>query len=224
MKTVLITGCDRGVGFCLAEEFLRGGWHVYAGQYMPQWPWLEALRQHYPDALTILPLDVSSTPSVQAAAAQVPSLDMLVLSAGVSGGEDEDGVRTAFSVNTLGAIRMVEAFLPKMEEGLKRLCFISSEAGVISIAHRGVSYGYTVSKAMLNMAVQQMFLKLRPRGYTFRVYHPGWVRSYMAGVKGIDGRYEPEEAARPAYEQFTGDRTWEDTLMMTDIDGRIWPW
>lgn len=224
MKTVLITGCDRGVGFCLTEEFLRNGWFVYAGQYMPEWPWLSELRQRWPDTLTILPLDVGSTSSVLCAAEKVPRLDMLVLCAGVVGSEDEAGVRLTYQVNTLGAIRMVEAFLPKMQQGLKRLAFVSSEAGVISIAHRNGGHGYTVSKAMLNMAVGQMFRSLRPQGFTFRLYHPGWVRSYMQGSKSTDGRYEPEESAASAYRQFTEDRNWENALAMTDICGHLWPW
>ena len=224
MRTVLITGCDRGVGYCLAEEFLRGGWHVYAGQYMPQWPWLDSLHAAYPDALTLLPLDVGSIPSVRQAAAQVEQLDMLVLCAGVAGAENEEGIRTAYRINSLGAIRMVEAFLPRMQQGLKRLAFVSSEAGVISIAHRDGGYGYTVSKAMLNMAVSQMFRTLRPQGFTFRLYHPGWVRSYMQGVKNTHGRYEPKESAASAYRQFTQDRAWEDDLIMTDICGHLWPW
>ena len=224
MRSVLITGCDRGVGYCLAEEFLRGGWLVYAGQFMPEWPWLAELKQRYPDALTILPLDVGSTSSVQQAAEQVGQLDMLVLCAGVAGGEDEAGVRLTYQVNTLGAIRMVEAFLPKMQQGMKRLAFVSSEAGIITLAHRDSGHGYTVSKAMLNMAVSQMFRTLRPQGFTFRLYHPGWVRSYMQGVKSTSGRYEPEEAAASAFRQFTEDRAWEDALVMTDICGHLWPW
>ena len=36
-KTVWITGADRGVGFSLCEEFLRGGWRVFAGRFMPEW-------------------------------------------------------------------------------------------------------------------------------------------------------------------------------------------
>ena len=46
-KTVWITGADRGVGFSLCEKFLEGGWHVFAGQFMPEWPALDALREKY---------------------------------------------------------------------------------------------------------------------------------------------------------------------------------
>ena len=48
--------------------------------------------------------------------------------------------------------------------------------------------------------------EVKIQGYTFRVYHPGWIRSYMAGVKSTVGYYEPEETAAVAYRQFTEDR------------------
>ena len=67
-KTVWITGADRGVGFSLCEEFLRGGWHVFAGRFMPEWTALDTLKEKYPEALEILPLDVGSDDSVRAAA------------------------------------------------------------------------------------------------------------------------------------------------------------
>ena len=60
-------------------------------------------------------------------------------------------------------------------------------------------------------------------GYTFRVYHPGWVRSYMSGKKAYRGHYEPEESAAVAFRQFTQERSFEDALVMTDIKGEVWP-
>ena len=55
-KTVWITGADRGVGFSLCEEFLRGGWRVFAGRFMPEWTALDTLKEKYPEALEILPI------------------------------------------------------------------------------------------------------------------------------------------------------------------------
>lgn len=173
MKSVLITGADRGVGYCLTEVFLREGWKVYAGQFLTSWPWLDELKSKHRDTLTVLPLDVGSDESVCSAAEKVEKLDMLISNAGIPGGEDEAGLRSVYNVNTLAAIRLVEALLPKMETGMKRLAFVSSEAGVITIAHRDGGLGYTLSKAMLNMTVDCMFRELRPKGYTFRLYHPG---------------------------------------------------
>ncbi len=150
MKTVFITGADRGVGYCLCECFLNGGYHVIAGQYMPDWPWLAALKEAYPQQLTVVPLDVSDTDSVKQAAIltaeAVEHLDILVCCAGIGGGDSYESMRKVYSTNAVGAVRMVESFLPLMQTGMKRLAFVSSEAGVNSLAHRDGGYAYTTSK------------------------------------------------------------------------------
>ena len=67
-RTVFVTGGDRGLGFALCAGLLEEGWQVFAGQYMPEWPDLSALAGQYPQALHIIPLDVSSMESARAAA------------------------------------------------------------------------------------------------------------------------------------------------------------
>ena len=76
------------------------------------------------------------------------------------------------------------------------------------------------------MGVRILFNDLRPDGYTFRLYHPGGIRSYIGGsdVKGTTARLEPEEAAVPALAYFLGDETDEDCLVMKDWRGEEWPW
>lgn len=219
----MITGADRGVGFALCACFLDHGWRVFAGQYMPDWPELDALREKFPEPLHIVPLDVGDTVSVRAAAEMVRQttdhIDLLVNCAGVSRGDE----RTVFNVNVTGALRTVECFLPLMQTGMQRIAFFSSECGAISVSHRDGG-AYPVSKTALNMTVRRMFRTLRPKGFTFRLYHPGWVRSYMSGQKSTVGNFEPEEAAAAAYGQFVSDRVTEDVLVMTDISGEMWPW
>jgi hypothetical protein len=68
-----------------------------------------------------------------------------------------------------------------------------------------------------------MFNDLRPEGYTFRLYHPGWMRSYMMGKKSTNGDLEPEDSAAQAIPYFLDDRDDEDRLVMIDYEGREWP-
>lgn len=226
-KTVLVTGADRGIGLALCREFLEHDFRVFAGQFMPEWRQLAELEEKYPDRLSILPLDVGNTESVRAAAKMTAgacgALDILVNCAGIMQPEGEEGLRAAVNVNAIGALRTTECFLPLMENGMKRLCYISSEAGCLALLHRDSGYSYCVSKTVLNMEVKLMFNELRPKGYTFRLYHPGWVRSYMSGQKSALGNFEPEETAAAAYGQFVSEREWEDVLVMTDVKGEAWP-
>lgn len=238
IRTVLVTGADRGLGFGLCSRLVQQGWHVFAGQYLPDWHELGALKNEYPETLHLIPLDVSSMESVKSAKetvqTQTDHLDVLISNAGVNSEtiyagirepQDYDEMQRLHNVNALGALRVVEAFLPLMEQGqAKRLCFVSSEAGSIGAAERTSWYGYCMSKAALNMGVKIMFNDLHPAGYTFRVYHPGWVRSYLHGVKNMEAELEPEEAAGYAIPFFLNDQEDESRLVLVDYEGREWSW
>ncbi len=77
------------------------------------------------------------------------------------------------------------------------------------------------------MGVKSLFSNLRPKEYTFRLYHPGWIRSYIGGSKGTQAPLEPEEAAVPALAHFLeepDDPSSEDRLVMKGLKGEEWPW
>jgi NAD(P)-dependent dehydrogenase (short-subunit alcohol dehydrogenase family) len=239
----MITGADRGLGLALTANLLTQNWRVFAGQYMPDWSELNDLSTQYPNQLTTIPLDVSSQSSTQSAAQTVEQkadrVDLLINNAGINAihrdrtirePQDYDEIHRVYDTNSLGPLRVIEAFLPLTDQStMKRLCFVSSEAGSITRAHRPAWFGYAMSKAALNMGVRTLFNHLRPDGYTFRLYHPGGIRSYIggSGVKGTRGGQEPEEAAIPALAHFLesyADPKAEDQLVMKDHRGQEWPW
>src|SRR5262245_14362863 len=119
-RIILVTGADRGLGFALCAELLKEGWHVFAGQYMPEWHELAALKNEYPEMLHLIPLDISSRESVQVAAeiveARTDHLDVLINNAGVTSEtsgftirepQDYDEMHRMYDVNALGALRVV---------------------------------------------------------------------------------------------------------------------
>lgn len=247
MMNVVISGADRNIGLEITKQFLNRGWRVFAGRFLMELPLLDELKETYPDALHIVPMDVSNEESVLAAAEQVAGeagqVDMLVHNAAgfgsngrsKTGRTDYSTFAAPYNINALGAMRLVNCFLPLMKDsGLKRLCFVSSEAGVVSVAHRAEVSSYCMSKTALNIALRLMFNQLQPMGYTFRLYHPGWVRSARI-EKASDlqpgfeaegkrtGKFWPWEAAASAAEQFIEDRDWEDRLVLIDNEGAAWP-
>jgi hypothetical protein len=74
------------------------------------------------------------------------------------------------------------------------------------------------------MGVKILFNDLRPAGYTFRLYHPGWMRTYMSGIKNTEADMEPDVAASKALPFFIEPRANEDQLMLVDYKGQEWPW
>jgi NAD(P)-dependent dehydrogenase (short-subunit alcohol dehydrogenase family) len=237
-NTAFVTGADRGLGLSLCAGLLARGWLVFAGQYMPDWPELDMLAAANPGQLRTVPLDVASLESARHAAQvigdSIETLDLLVNNAGIISpqtsrtiqeGLDYDEMDRLFDVNAFGPLRVIESFLPLMaDSAFKRLCFVSSEAGSINRCQRTAWFDYCMSKTALNMGVRILFNGLQPKGFTFRVYHPGWVRSYMSGEKNMQAELEPEVAAGKALPIFLGDRIDEDRLVMVDYQGTEWPW
>jgi len=237
-QTAFVTGADRGLGFALCAELLKRDWQVFAGQHQPEWPDLATLASQYPATLHVVTLEVRSVESAQAAARSVAEqtdhVDVLINNAGVNSPttlrpirepQDYAEMQRMYDVNALGPLRVTEAFLPLLARGgLKRLCFISSEAGSIARSERTAEFGYCMSKAALNMAVKILSNDLSPSGYTFRVYHPGWIRTYMSGVKNMEATFEPEEAAARAIPILLGQQENEGELVLLDHEGREWPW
>ena len=243
--TALVTGADRGLGLSLTKRLAASGWRVFAGSYLSDWPELPQLALAYPETVIRIDLDISSDASVHLAAAKIGrrtnSLDLIVNNAAVSTplndrgiheAQDYDDLMRLFNVNALGMLRVTTAFLPlTANSALKRLCFVSSEAGSISNCGRQAWYGYCMSKAALNMGVMQLFHALRPQGYTFRLFHPGWMRTYMSGKKNDQAALEPDDVAASALNYFLSGRGQtsegrddEDRLIMRDWRGREWPW
>lgn len=239
-KVAVITGADRGLGLALAGALAGRGWRVFAGRYLADWPDLDELVSRHEGLVTVMPLDVASMASAAGAAAlvarQVARVDLLISNAGVNSpsrtlnirdGLDYDEMQRLYDVNALGGLRAVQAFVSLMESSpVKRLCFVSSEAGSIARARRQAWHSYCMSKAALNMGVKLLHNHLRPDGFCFRVYHPGWIRSWIGGtgVRADSGGTEPAAAAEHALAHFLGDVPDEDGLTMHDWKGESWPW
>ncbi|MBN2508874.1 MAG: SDR family NAD(P)-dependent oxidoreductase [Spirochaetales bacterium] len=234
-RRAFVTGADRGLGLGFARSLLKRGFTVYAGTYMDHWHEFELLKEEFPSGLVPVSLDVSSMDSVRAAfqttADHTDSIDLLINNAGIltddgdiRQGLDLSKAAAAFGVNSLGPMRMVQTFLPLMQSGMKRLCFVSSEAGSISVCMRDRGpFTYCMSKTALNMAVRMTADALMPRGFTFRLYHPGWLKTWMEGEKNLRATVEAEDSAEAGIDYFLKDLDVEARLEVVDNQGVVWP-
>ena len=196
-ETIFITGADKGLGFALTTRFLSAGFHVFAGTYLPDSN-LPDLRAQFPQALTIIPLDVRHMVSIRSAvkrvARHISGLDVLINNAGVHLEQQnttleqldfaDRHLEKTLAVNTFGPLRMTQQFTPLLAQGGRKLIVnISSEAGSIADCWRVGEFAYCMSKSALNMQAKLLQNALGPQGFKVLAVHPGWMRTDMGGAQ-----------------------------------------
>ncbi|MBR3015999.1 MAG: SDR family NAD(P)-dependent oxidoreductase [Clostridia bacterium] len=236
-QTVLITGTGRpyALGFNLVKRYLEHGDRVFASIRRPSEA-LEALRREYPDSLHILTMDIASTESVNAAAAQAAaltdSLDLIINNATTASADtmkelpdfDLDLIAPAVNVGAVGPIRVVKAFLPLLKASTlgALVVNISSEAGSIGRCYRTFYLDYGTEKAALNMLTMTLHNWLRDEpNLNIICIHPGWIRTNPGNTEAPLDPYEHAETLRLLFETRRHDK--EGPVFVT-YDGEPYPW
>ena len=192
MPTVLITGCNRGIGLELARQYHERGDSVIAVCRRAS-DELRALGVRLVEGI-----DVSRGESVTELKSKLggETLDVLINNAGILrrdsfGALDYDEMRQQFEVNTLGPLRVTEALVDNLHEGSK-VAIVTSRVGSIEDNSSGGNWGYRTSKTAVNMVGANLMHELRPRGIAVGLLHPGLVATDMTGGQGI----RPADSAR----------------------------
>lgn len=232
MKTVLITGSNRGLGLEFCRQYAAAGWRVIAACRRPDSDTeLGILAKQYPQ-LEIERLDVADFSQIDALSARMgdQSLDVLLNNAGIYGdtpGHGFGGVDYAkwaetLRINTLAPVKMAEAFLPHLERGeTKLIATVSSLMGSMADNTSGGSLIYRSSKAGVNAAMKSLSIDLLPRSIGVLILHPGWVRTDMGGPNALIGVEESVSGMRRCIDNFR----LEDTGSFVRYDdGCPMPW
>lgn len=218
-RVAVVTGANRGIGLAVARLLAEKGLMVIMTARDARHG--EEARRELASAgleAVLRKLDVTQSEDAASLARwlreQYGRLDVLVNNAGIMSesaraepGRSSDPMRVSptmvmehFNVNTLGAVRLVQALAPLMPEG-GRIVNMSSGMGQLS-AMGGGYLGYRLSKAALNATTRIFANELRPRGIAVYSVCPGWVRTRMGG--GGAPR-SPEEGADTAVWLATAD-------------------
>jgi NAD(P)-dependent dehydrogenase (short-subunit alcohol dehydrogenase family) len=220
MKTVLVTGANRGIGLELCRTFRARGDTVIG------------VCRHASSELaglgvrTIADVNVTDERSIAALARSLEGtrIDVLVHNAGILRAEslgsiDYDSIRAQLETNALAPLRLTERLLPFLAPGAK-IALMTSRMGSIADNTSGSMYGYRMSKAALNMAGASLARDLEAKGYAVVILHPGYVRTEMTGGHG---NVEPREAAQQLVARID-ELTLATTGRFLHANGEMLPW
>ena len=185
MKTVLITGAYRGLGFEAACQLSERGWQVIlAARRKDQGAAAAAKLKN----ASFLELDITDGSSVARAAKKVSRLDVLINNAAIIAESDQDVltvrpeiVARTIETNALGALRVSQAFVPHLlKSSGGRIVNVSSGAGQLSDMGTW-SPAYSASKTTLNAITCLFAAALKEKGIAVNSVCPGWCRTEMGG-------------------------------------------
>jgi len=190
MKSVLITGANRGIGKETARQLALRGWKVWLGSRS------KSNGRDAADTLEgdieVIELDVASSSSIKAAAEKIDALNVLINNAGVFEDTGEsilavttDQILDTVKVNSFGPLELAQAFWPQLKaSGQGRIINLSSGLGQLSEMVNETP-AYAMSKTLLNAVTRQLAAAGRSAGIAVNSVCPGWVRTDMGGASAL---------------------------------------
>ena len=198
-KIALVTGASSGIGESTAQLLAKAGYKVYGTSRR------EAQAGDRP--FEMLPLDVTSDESVEAAVGDVMRrsgrIDLLVNNAGFSvapAGAEESSIeqaRAIFDTNFFGIVRMTRAVVPHMRhQGGGRILNIGSVLGFLPAPYMAL---YAATKHAIEGYSESLDHELRTRGIRVSVIEPAYTKTaFDANALEPDSKLEEYREARTA--------------------------
>jgi NAD(P)-dependent dehydrogenase (short-subunit alcohol dehydrogenase family) len=229
MRTVLITGANRGIGLEHARRYAERGARVFATARVPgEADELAALAKQHP--IEVLDYDAADEAAPAALKQRIGAepLDLMFANAGAMGTRrqsfgdvDTEAVLSLIQVNALAPLKLAEALADNVARSERKImAFQTSLMGSIADNGSGGAYAYRLSKVGLNMVGKGVANELRSRGVISVLLHPGWVRTRMGGAGGtisveecVEGQQRILDALTPA-----------QSGRFFNYDGRELPW
>jgi NAD(P)-dependent dehydrogenase (short-subunit alcohol dehydrogenase family) len=205
MKTVLITGANKSIGFETARQLLQNGYYVFLGSRNLE-NGLAAVKKLKADGLInveVIQLDVTNDDSVKSARIEIGKktelLDVLINNAGINGGWPQaaleasiDQFKLVFETNLYGVVRVTQAFIDMLHKSSQpRIVNVSSSGCSLTLhcdptwkyySHKAALY--PSSKAALNMYTINLAYELRDTAFKVNAVCPGFVATDFNGHRG----------------------------------------
>jgi len=188
MKTVIITGANRGIGLETSLAFARAGYKVCATMRNPEGA--TTLKQKIDEeslSITISEMDVDSDDSVKRAMENIKKengrIDVLVNNAGIErhGSIEEMDLsvfKSVMETNYFGVLRCIKAILPQMRNN-RAGCIINIASVSGRISNTPLA-PYAASKFALEAISEALAQEVKPFNIRVGIVEPGIINTDMA--------------------------------------------
>ncbi|MDJ0927343.1 MAG: SDR family oxidoreductase [Gammaproteobacteria bacterium] len=206
--TVLITGANRGIGLAMARNYAERGWRVIATARKPnKAAELNELAGRN-KKVSVERLDVLDPAQIDALATkyQGEPIDVLFNNAAILGDPngqvlgqyDHELFKRVLDTNTVGPLRMAEAFLGHVAASeQKKIVGMTSGQGSIELMGRTPRFQfYNASKSALHMTMRAVGSQAKDRGITVVLVSPGAVDTGLMDL-ALQGREYPGQLLTP---------------------------
>jgi len=205
MKTALITGANKGIGFETARQLAKNGFFIYIGCRNLE-SGLSAIEQLKADGISnveAIQIDVTSGESINAARTtlgeKIDALDVLINNAGISGGFPQsaleatiDQFRLVYETNVFGVAGVTQAFVDLLRKSSEpRIVNVSSAMGSLSLSaapsdnpYHNIMAVYQSSKSALNMYTINLAYQLKDENFKVNMVCPGYTKTDFTGHQG----------------------------------------
>src|SRR5947208_7863410 len=191
-RIVLVTGANKGIGFEVARQLARKGFHVFLGARDEKAGRVAAEKLRNEGEITLIKIDIANPESIVRAAEEFSRrsdrLDTLINNAGILLDEDKDILKISaetfektLRTNALGPLLVSQAFVPLLKKSrVPRIVNVSSGGGQLEGGADGWAPAYCISKTALNGVTVQLAAAL-PK-FAVNSVCPGWVRTDIGGA------------------------------------------
>ena len=205
MKSALVTGANKGIGFETAKQLAQLGYFVYIGSRdkTKGFHAIENLKAMGINNVDCIQLDVTDINSIKVARqdleAKTQKLDILINNAGISGGFPQpatkvsiDTLRLVFETNFFGVVQVTQEFIALLKQSDEpRIVNVTTELSSLT-NHSDPNWkfaqfkpaAYGPSKTALNAYTVMLAVELKDTNFKVNCVCPGFTATDFNNHRG----------------------------------------
>lgn len=195
MKTVVITGANRGIGLGFCHHYLIAGWQVIAiSRTKPELKESKSFTKTHISKLIHIETDLNNEDSINAVINKLSVLeikdlgiDLILNNAGIAehqhfGQWSQAAFINSFTINAIAPALLIQTLSPLLANKAKVIQLTSGLASFdLNISPLAEFDSYSMSKVAVNMLSKRLSTKLSNKEILVCSISPGWVKTQMGG-------------------------------------------